>query len=184
MMGHLGRDYYAGFLSAAEIHGAAHHRPQVFQVMVDRPVRDRAFGRVRLHFITRSDLDGLPIERVNTETGTMRVSTAELTLFDLASRLTEAGGLDNVATVATELVYRERLSDSALAALVPRFAPAPARRIGWLLENEASMDVSELHAAIPRTREASLMDPYGPDEGPVDARWRLRINFEPESESP
>jgi hypothetical protein len=33
-MDHLGEVYYTGLLSAAEFHGAAHHRPQLFQVVV------------------------------------------------------------------------------------------------------------------------------------------------------
>src|SRR5262245_58700523 len=36
LMEHLGEPYYVALLSAAEIHGAAHHRPQCFQVMVAR----------------------------------------------------------------------------------------------------------------------------------------------------
>src|SRR3954467_14647415 len=34
LMKHLGETYYVALLSAAELHGAAHHRPQSFQVMV------------------------------------------------------------------------------------------------------------------------------------------------------
>ena len=34
LMKRLGAAYYAGLLSAAQFHGAAHHRPQEFQVMV------------------------------------------------------------------------------------------------------------------------------------------------------
>jgi hypothetical protein len=62
LMAHLDRVYYVGYLSAAEVHGAAHQRPQVFQVVVDRDLRARSFGRVRLRFITNRDahvkLDG------------------------------------------------------------------------------------------------------------------------------
>ena len=35
--------YYVGLLSAAELFGAAHQRPQVFQVVVDKYLPDRAF---------------------------------------------------------------------------------------------------------------------------------------------
>lgn len=35
MMAHLGRRYYVALLSAAEMFGVAHQRPQVFQVVVD-----------------------------------------------------------------------------------------------------------------------------------------------------
>src|SRR5262249_14463845 len=34
LMERLGLGYYAGLLSAAQYHGAAHHRPQEFQVML------------------------------------------------------------------------------------------------------------------------------------------------------
>jgi predicted transcriptional regulator of viral defense system len=50
LMRHMGRHYYVGLLSAAEIHGAAHQAPQVFQVMVDERVRPRSLGRVKLRF--------------------------------------------------------------------------------------------------------------------------------------
>ena len=34
LMAHLGQPYYAALLTAAAYHGAAHQRPQIFQVMV------------------------------------------------------------------------------------------------------------------------------------------------------
>src|ERR1700741_4563925 len=48
MMRQLDRVYYVALLSAAEVHGAAHHAPQVFQVMVDRPLEERDLGGKRL----------------------------------------------------------------------------------------------------------------------------------------
>src|SRR5665811_2574872 len=48
MMRHLGHDYYVCLLSAAEIHGFSHQRPQVFQVMTPARLRARTFGRVRI----------------------------------------------------------------------------------------------------------------------------------------
>lgn len=44
LMAFLSRRYYVALLSAAELHGAAHQAPQVFQVMVDRHLRDRDVG--------------------------------------------------------------------------------------------------------------------------------------------
>ena len=45
MMRHLDHGYYVGYLSAAEVHGAAHQRPQVFQVITDARLNDRTFDR-------------------------------------------------------------------------------------------------------------------------------------------
>ena len=45
--------YYVGLQSAAQYHGAAHHRPQVFQVMVGRSRRPIRCGAVGVDFIAR-----------------------------------------------------------------------------------------------------------------------------------
>src|ERR1035438_10180284 len=42
--------YYVALLSAAVYHGASHQAPQVFQVMADGRVLDRAIERVRPRF--------------------------------------------------------------------------------------------------------------------------------------
>src|ERR1044071_160935 len=98
MMRQLDRVYYVALLSAAEIHGAAHHAPQVFQVMVNRPLEDRDLGRTRLRFFTGRHVPDAPVELHNTPTGTMRVATPELTAVDLVDYVAATGGLDNVAT--------------------------------------------------------------------------------------
>lgn len=130
LMEHLGRAYYVGYLSAAEVHGAAHQRPQVFGVVVDRDLRDRSFGRVRLRFITNRDAGDLPTLRRNTPTGTMAVATPDLTAIDLANRPDRGGALHNVATVLIDLATDGKLQDDRLAKLVPRFPVAAGRRVG------------------------------------------------------
>src|ERR1700675_2517149 len=45
--------YYAGLLTAAQYHGAAHQRPQEFQVMVEKNQRPIECGSVRVSFIAR-----------------------------------------------------------------------------------------------------------------------------------
>ena len=44
LMAHLDREYYVGWLSASELLGAAHQRPQVFQVAVDASIAARRIG--------------------------------------------------------------------------------------------------------------------------------------------
>ncbi len=86
MMRYLGHVYYVGYLSAAEIHDAAHQRPQTFQVVTDERLKTRTFGRVRVKFILNSHTADRPTVTVNTPTGTMGVSTPEATILDLGSR--------------------------------------------------------------------------------------------------
>ncbi|MGH9008580.1 MAG: type IV toxin-antitoxin system AbiEi family antitoxin domain-containing protein [Acidimicrobiia bacterium] len=177
LMGHLGRDYYVGYLSAAEIHGAAHQRPQVFQVVVDHDVRDRSFGRVRLRFITNRDMASLPSLRRNTPTGTMAVSTPALTALDLANRPENGGALHNVATVLIELAEDGKLDDAALAELVARFPLAASRRVGWIVEHFTDVRLDHLADAILADGDRpSKLDQHGPRRGKVDPRWRVRVN--------
>lgn len=126
------QSYYAGLLSAAQYYGAAHHRPQAFQVFLEKNRRPIECGKVRVTFIARKRIREVPTRSFNTPRGEIRVSTPEATAIDLAGYPGHAGGLEGVATVIAELV------DVIDAALLPEAAAtAPlswAQRLGYLLE--------------------------------------------------
>ena len=179
MMSHLDRGYYVGLLSAAELLGAAHQRPQVFQVVVDKYLPDRAFGRVRMQFVINRHARSLATTLVNTPTGTMRVSTPEVTALDLVSRPLDSGGLDNVATVLIELHEEHPLAEPELLDAVDLYPSASSRRLGYLLERYCALRLDELNAlAVKGGREPARLDPSGPRRGHVDPRWNLRLNAE------
>jgi predicted transcriptional regulator of viral defense system len=188
LMRKLGRHYYVCLLSAAQLHGAAHQQPQVFQVMVDRAVPDRDFGRVRLRFYTRARLSPVPTIARNTATGSMRVATPEVTAFDLASRPNEAGGLSNAATVVGELALEAKLNAAALSRVVPLYPQAVVRRLGWLLDKVAadadtaglSASLQDVLAAGRHGRPVDLLDPTGPRRGISNQRWGLVENADVE----
>jgi hypothetical protein len=71
--------YYAPLLSAAQCHGAAHNRPQEFQVMLGKPRRPIECGKVRVVFHARKRVADVPMQRINTPRGTMAVSTPAAT---------------------------------------------------------------------------------------------------------
>lgn len=106
MMRHLDVPYYVGWLTAAALHGSAHHAPQVFQVAVSRHVAARQVGRTRFQVATRGNAPALPVSERTTRSGLARVSTPEVTVLDLASDLALAGGIDNAGTVILDLVVR------------------------------------------------------------------------------
>jgi len=83
LMKRRGLPYYAGLLSAAQYHGAAHQRPQEFQVFLDRKRRPIVCGMVRVAFIVRTHLRDVPVQSSNTPRGTVLVSTPEATTPDL-----------------------------------------------------------------------------------------------------
>ncbi len=133
LMKRLNLRYYAGLLSAAEYHGAAHQRPQEFKVFLARNRRPIQCGMVRVGFIARKHIKDVPVQSVNTPRGTVLVSSPEATALDLVGYADHAGGLGQVATVLSELA--EQLDPEKLATAA-RTAPVPwAQRLGYLLEH-------------------------------------------------
>ena len=179
MMRHLGRSYYVGLLSAAAQHGASHQAAQTFQVMTDRHVENRDFDRIRLRFQTSSLVGQMPIEQVNTPTGTMAVSTPEATVGDLVERPEKSGGLNNVATILREI---GELDGAELARLSALRARTHARRLGWLLTNfRGDVESSRLRViADPGKGAPTPLVAGGSSQGVVDEGWSVIVNTEVE----
>ena len=138
LMDHRGIPYYAGLLSAAQYHGAAHHRPQVFQVMVNRGRRAIRCGAVRVDFISRAGLADVPLCAFDNPRGTIAASTVEATAVDLVGYMDRAGGVDRVAGMLLELSQK---MDPDLLVDAARSAPALwAQRLGFLLEFVGASD--------------------------------------------
>jgi predicted transcriptional regulator of viral defense system len=179
LMEHLGLAYYVALLSAAQVHGAAHQQPQVFQVIVEKNRASIACGGVRAEFIARRNAARIPVMERNTPRGSMRVSTSEATAFDLVGYPDHAGGLDHVATVLAEFV--ESIDGATIARVAP-LSPVPwAQRLGYLLEQVGGSDRTEPLAAYVRetARETALLDPRrATRRGERDPRWRLVVNVD------
>lgn len=180
MMTVLNREYYVAMLSAAELHGSAHQRVQVLQVMVQRPVPDRDFGRARFEFFVGRHVTQVGVMMKNSNTGTVRVSTPEVTALDLASRPIDCGGVSHVATVIAEISTGVGLHPTHLDIAARHYSGATLRRLGWILEFVGSpFDLGTLERRVkiqPETRASMLLDPSGPRRGKSSRRWRLVEN--------
>ena len=177
LMGHLGLHYYVGLLSAAEIHGAAHQRPQVFQVVVAANRPHIRCGEVRVQFVARRNAGEIPTVTKNTPRGYARVASTEATAFDLVGYAQHCGGLSNVSTVLLELA--ESLKPEEIVRIAP-LSPVPwAQRLGYLLETAGATAVTEplaKHVA----RVAREYIPLNPKRGQRSRersnRWKLIVN--------
>ncbi len=179
MMQHLRRDYYVGLLSAAAQHGASHQAAQTFQAVTGRHLEDRDFERVRLRFYSSALVAQTPVERVNTPTGTMAVSTREATVGDLVERPRDSGGLNNVATVLREIGELDGGKLARLSALRPR---THARRLGWLLTKfRADVETGSLRIVADPDRGTPVpLVAGGASQGAVDRSWGLILNADVE----
>lgn len=184
LMEQLGLGYYVGLLSAAQYHGAAHHRPQEFQVVTGTKRRGVACGAVRVVFVVRKRLADVPTQPFNMPRGTIRVSTVEATAVDLIGYPHHVGGLEHAATVIAELA--EQIDPERLVAAA-RTAPMPwAQRLGYLLDMAGEAEKAELlkHYVQEEARDIAPLIPAMPREGAVrEAGWKLDVNADVEIEA-
>lgn len=184
LMERLRLTYYAGLLSAAQYHGAAHHRPQEFQVIVARNRRPIHRGAVKVSFIARKRITEVPVQSFNTPRGTILVSTVEATAVDLVGYEHVVGGLDQVATLLSELA--EKIDPKRLVAAA-RTAPISwAQRLGYILELVgATAQVAPLKDYVRRAaKNVTPLLPAVPHENVPRANdWRLFVNTQVEAET-
>jgi AbiEi antitoxin C-terminal domain len=134
LMRHEGHSYYVGLLKAAEIHGASHQAVMAFQVVTDKRIPKIRAGRSIITFLYRKNMRGIAdaIQDEKTETGRMRISSPELTAFDLLRYGHAAGNISSIATVLSDLA--PKLRGERLAKLAPAFERSCTQRLGYLLD--------------------------------------------------
>ncbi|WP_439544010.1 type IV toxin-antitoxin system AbiEi family antitoxin domain-containing protein [Hyphomicrobium sp.] len=190
LMRHIGEAYYVGLLKAAELHGATHQAVMEFQVITARRLAKIHAGRNLIAFYYRKDMESVAagVEDRKTDTGIMRVSGAALTALDLLRYPQAAGGLDNVATVLTDLA--EKIDGAQLATLSAATERPVIQRLGHLLDRLGHGARAEaMHAAVAargpfRWTELDPAAARDPDFAlPVqerDERWHILVRRAPE----
>ena len=177
LMKYLDEDYYVGLLSAASYYGAAHHAPQVFQVIVKKNRPTITVGKIKIEFVAKKSFEHTHRQILNTKVGTINVSTPEMTAMDLVAYRDRCGGLDNVASVLDDL--KENMRSSRLTKLAREIGPVNiSQRLGYLLQflQGESLTVSLAKYIATAKPRFTKLDPSLPAQGPKDETWRLIIN--------
>jgi len=177
LMRFVGRPYYVALLSAAAVHGAAHHQPMRFQVVTDRPMRPAGAGRVRIDFHVSRATASAPAAQVQTETGYMSVSTPDVTAFDLVRFVAASGGTSNIATVLADLA--ESLQTGALRGFAATRPTPEIQRLGYLLDAIGREDLADpLARALAGRRVRTVLLAAGSPSGTREATppWRVAAN--------
>ncbi|MBN1978378.1 MAG: type IV toxin-antitoxin system AbiEi family antitoxin domain-containing protein [Anaerolineae bacterium] len=173
--------YYISHYSAMELHQMTTQPVNTVYVTVPRQRASRAIADVEYRFVyanPRSFWGWEPIWATDQEQ--VQVSDLEKTLLDCAARPHLCGGLGELAKGLW--LRKDSLDESRLVTYIQRLDhKAAAKRIGFLLETY-SLGRPETIAALQSLVNPSyeLLDPTLPDEGPYRARWRLRVNLDPE----
>ena len=190
LMRHEKRPYYVGLLAAAAAHGAAHQAVMEFQVITNKLLPDIEAGRTRIVFSYRKDMAAVSagIEDRKTQSGHLKLSSPELTALDLVRYPRSGAGLDNIATVLSELA--ERLQPGKLSSLSGAFEKAVVQRLGHLLGRLGHPRIAEAMFAALSARgplpwvELDPKQAGDPDLSPTpserDERWRVIVRRPPE----
>lgn len=185
LMLYLQQPYYVGLLSAAEYHGASHHKPQQLQVMIPNKRRPIICGKVEINFVTKKEVAQTPTQVFTSQQSPLQVSTVEATAIDLVIYPHRCGGIDNIYMVLSELI--EKINPQALMQLANRAVHSLTwmQRLGFLLDKLDAQHLSEilLNALKKhRVQKISLVDSAYQKDAPYNEKWKLIVNAEPELE--
>lgn len=170
-------DYYLALLSAARHWGSAHYAKQDVQVMVGKPRRALAPGRLSIIFFAKQGIRETPTLVVKSDVANWRVSTREATLLDLIRHQSAIGGLESVTRVVRD--FSPALQVSALATALDALGQTPAaQRLGFLLDRLGSRALAAKTESwlAPRKTLRHHLEPHvniGRRTLEFDERWRL-----------
>lgn len=178
LMRYWGLPYYVGFLSAAQYYGAAHQKPQRFQVVTLKNRSPIHCGRIYIEFIAKKQINNQLIKKFNTMAGVIDVATPELLAADLVSSPQYAAGINNVATILSDLA--ESLDAKKLLELMQINTELFwVQRLGWFFE---FLGVEHLANALYIALEGRKLHwvrlasraPYNPIER--NKKWHVIVN--------
>ena len=183
LMDFLRRPYYICLLSAAELLGATHQRPQEFSVMTILP-RIRMSRSSSLDWIYRSSIHDSFLKKINSETGTIMFSGPELTALDLVQYEQHVGGLSRATTVIEELSEQTVWTGAAERGLLVPSTVATVQRLGFIMENvlmnqsQADDLYHELKTFSPKLNRFRLSTRKNDDGAVLNKRWNIIVNTE------
>ena len=183
LMNYIGLNDYVRVLTAAAIHGAAHQRPQEYQVVVPVSHRTVRAGNFRIRFFRYTASNLVTTENRQTYTGDIPVSTPEATALDLVRFGKRIGGVDAVLTVLEKL-GESMNPDALLSAARTERVRGIVQRLGWLLDHAGwERHTSELAIWLAQQKPTRVvLSASVPNRrGRVSTKWKVIENDFPES---
>ena len=185
--------YYVGLLKAAELHGATHQAVMEFQVVTAKRLPRIRAGRNLIVFYYRKDMEAVTvgIEDRKTDTGTMKISSAALTALDLLRYPQASGGIDNVATVLSDL--GQKIDPEQLAVLSGAVERPVVQRLGYLMEHLGHdaltgpmLEALQARGSLPWTeldRQEARDPDFAPEPRQRDLLWRVIVRRVPQRDA-
>ena len=183
LMRYLNKPYYVSLLSAAELLGAAHQRPQRYYVTTVLPsFQSSQKKNSLLAWQFRKRIPDAYLQTKNTETGKVAFSSPELTAIDLVQYARSIGGLSRAATIIQELVEIMDVS-KIMVDILDYTTVSTLQRLGFILEHvtmEQAM-ADGLYDLLVRSGKRLGYVPFSHlaecgNDVERDNRWKVLIN--------
>ena len=182
LMAFIGKAYYVSLLNAAELLGVAHQRPQRFYVTTTFPKATVSNSKnATLNWTFRTEIPKKFLLTINSETGIIRYSNAELTAVDLVQYSQHIGGLSRAATLLSELMELTDFSDK-IVELLEFSTLATLQRLGYILESvleeeeQAEVIYKQLTATNRRLNYIPLNSQIKEKGDENNNKWKININ--------
>lgn len=184
LMEYLDKPYYISLLSAAELLGAAHQRPQSFYITTLRPsVNVSKDKNPILKWIFITDITEEFLLQKNSQTGVIRYSNAELTSIDVIQYSHYIGGITRASTLLSELTESTDF-DGKIDKLIQISSLSTIQRLGYIIEEiigdtlQADIIYQQLSATKKRLNYVSLSVQGIKKTFDTNKRWKININTE------
>lgn len=181
LMRYLQKPYYISLLSASEMLGAAHQRPQYFSVMTSLPqIHVQKHGI--LEWTYRASINDNLLQTRNSETGVVKFSGPELTTLDLIQYEQRIGGLTRATTVIAELNEQNNWAGAAENGLIAQATISAVQRLGYILEHvlQNQRQADELYTELKKVTQKLNRFPLSirkdTEGAELNKRWNILIN--------
>ena len=179
MMDFLKREYYVGLFSAAALHGAGHQQPMEFQLITQKPaLRNIHTHKLTISFFIKGAWEQDQIIEKKTDAGYLKVSSPELTAFDLIQYHKRIGGLNRILPILEDL--SETIKPSLLLKVAKAQKAPNIQRLGFLLDKlgKESLSASLISLLSKAFKEAPLSLAHKGKAGLINEKWKMIENTE------
>lgn len=169
-------NYYTGLLSASAFYGAAHYRPLVYQVIVDRQVHTPKKILEGINFHKKKYFPEYCIIKQKGNYGYINYSSPALTAYDLIKFENESGTISNIVLVISDLLSQIKISDIKNL-LKNELEVTYIQRLGYILEklNAVSL-IDPLYEFSKKATAYIPLSRSGDNTGAKNSKWKIIEN--------
>lgn len=176
--------YYVGLLSAADYYGAAHHKPQVLQVIIDKQLKFRKAKDLAISFHVFNQFPSEGISSVKAQGEMTMFSSPERTALDLFYFESACGGFKNICLVIRDLIPKMK-SDNLKKIIDAYPYLSSIQKLGYMLEyleaDKQLLNILKKWASDKKLPNTALSSRQ-PKKGKRDPFWHIIENAKIEEE--